>query len=116
MAAITVRIFTLFDDSVAARGRRQNGGVPQQAATARPLAHLHAIFLSEKEMHRVHRSAVLRSTLPRVRERDMRADAGGFGFPVSAESAISWRVRSNAEHGWSALGHLANPKTQIPSS
>jgi hypothetical protein len=58
--------------------------------------------------------------MTRVRECDMRWLAAGFVFVISAETAISWRIRSVAGHGWFGSEQPArktqnpNPKTQIP--
>ena len=56
------------------------------------------------------------SALTRVRECDMRWLAAGFVFVISAETAISWRIRSVAGHGWFGSEQPArgNPKAQIP--
>ena len=51
-------------------------------------------------MHPLHKSAVRGSAMTRVRECDMRWLAAGFVFVISAETAISWRIRSVAGHGW----------------
>lgn len=57
-------------------------------------------------MHRVHRSAVRGSAMTRVRECDMRWVATGFVFVISAETAISWRIRSVAGHDWFDSEHV----------
>jgi hypothetical protein len=67
-------------------------------------------------MHRLRRSAVRGYALTRVPECDMCWLAAGFVFVISAEAAISWRIRSVAGHGWFGLDHLGNPKTQIPKT
>ena len=80
-------------------------GPTQRRATSGPPGRRLAIPLRTKEMRRVHTSAVRDSSLARVPECDMRPVGCGFVFPISAESAIGWPVRSVAEHRWFGLDH-----------
>jgi hypothetical protein len=47
----------------------------------------------------------------------MRWLAAGFVFAISAETAISWRIRSVAGHGWfgSEHGEIRIPKSRDPN-